>query len=218
MGSIRRFNLPRLRSLNGAEVFFETGTWKGDGLAYACRYPFKKLYSSEIVPSIADAAAARFKSDPRVQIIPESSEAALTKYIHENDGPYIFWLDAHFPGAEEGLNDYNEYSDEVTKLPLQRELEIIAAKRNPESDIILIDDLRIYEEGNFKNGNLPDTVLPPKIRNIEFAEKLFNKSHRLIKSYKDEGYVLLLPMRTRKLSALESTWFAIQSSVTGKIV
>lgn len=217
MGSIRRFNIAELQALNGAKCFFETGTWKGDGLAYACRYSFTKLYSSEIVESLAEKAAERFASDPRVKIIADSSESALVNYVDQENSSFIFWLDAHFPGAEEGLSGYNEYSDELTKLPLQRELEIIAAKRTGGQDIILIDDLRIYEEGPFQNGNLPDKVIPPKNRNIDFAFNLFGQSHAIIRSFKDEGYLILLPLNRKPLTLLQRAWYGLGSALKGKI-
>src|SRR5688572_13560450 len=218
MGRLKRFNLERLKKQSGANFFFETGTWKGDGLAYAAKVDFKKLYSSEIMASIASTAQARFKEDPRVTIINDSSITALEKYLPAVDGACIFWLDAHFPGAEEGLKGYNEEEEEFVKLPLQRELEIIAARKDRFQDVILVDDLRIYEEGNFKNGNLPKDVLPPKIRNTNFINNLFKDSHDIVKLYEEEGYLVLLPKKLKKLSMMDELYYKAFNTLTGKLI
>lgn len=218
MGRLSRFNLDKLRSQTSAEFFFETGTWRGDGVAYASRSAFKKLYSSEIVSSVASRATERFKNDDRVNIINASSIDALNRILPDLNGNCIFWLDAHFPGAEEGLNDYNEFADETVKLPLEKELDMIATRNNTYQDVILIDDLRIYEEGDFQNGNLPANVLPPKIRNIRFAENLFEKTHIIKRSLIDEGYLLLLPKKLKSLPIAKASVFAIENLLTRKVI
>jgi hypothetical protein len=218
MGRIKRFNLKKLAELTHAQYFFETGTWKGDGLAYAGKYNFKKLYSSEIIPSIAERAKERFKNDPRVTIINDSSINSLKQYINNLDDNCIFWLDAHFPGAEEGLNDYNETPDEEIKLPLQKELEVIAMRKNKYADIILIDDLRIYETGPFTSGNLPENVLPPEVRTIDFAQRLFEGTHDIHKSFADEGYLYMVPKKTFPVSKLNQLLYQVHSRIFKTII
>ena len=218
MGRIKRFNLGKLINVYGAEYFFETGTWRGDGLAYAARYPFKKLYSTEIIESVADRAKQRFANDSRVEIITDASTTALEKYSLKIPGACVFWLDAHFPGAEEGLKDYNEYEDETIKLPLRREMEIISARKNKHNDIILVDDLRIYEEGNYESGNLPGSVLPPKVRNTDFAFELFTDTHTIDKSLRDEGYLILLPKKSISVPIFKNLLFSLENKVFKKIL
>ena len=218
MGRIKRFNLQKFIDQANAKYFFETGTWKGDGLAYASKYGFKKLYSSEIIPSVAQKAIERFKNDNRVVIINDTSIDALKKYNQEIKGSCIYWLDAHFPGAEEGLNDYNEFQDENVKLPLQKELEIISERKNTYSDIILIDDLRIYETGTFESGNLPENVLPPSIRTIQFAYTLFGDTHNILKSFKDEGYMYILPKNLTNLNGWRTLLYKVQNQLLKKII
>jgi hypothetical protein len=218
MGRIKRFNLQKLIEQANAKYFFETGTWKGDGLAYASKYDFNKLYSSEIISSVAQKAIERFKSDDRVVIVNDTSVDALKKYNQEIKGNCIYWLDAHFPGAEEGLNGYNEFQDENVKLPLQKELEIISERKNTYSDIILIDDLRIYETGAFESGNLPENVLPPSIRTTKFAYTLFGDTHNILKSFRDEGYMYILPKNLAHLSGLKTLLYSVQDQLLKKII
>lgn len=218
MGRLKRFHLGKLIASANAPYLFETGTWKGDGLAYACKFPFKKLYSSEIIDSVAERAKKRFENDSRVQIIHASSIDALQSQLPSINGNCIFWLDAHFPGAEEGLKDYNEIEDEALKLPLQKEMELIAARKNQYQDVILVDDLRIYEEGGYDSGNLPDNVLPPKVRNTNFAEALFGDTHNIIKSYRDEGYLILLPKKMKEPSGLQAMLFTLKNKIFKRLM
>ncbi len=69
MGTLRRFNLDRIISKYKIDYLFETGTWKGDSIAYAQRPAFKRIYSSEIVKEIADKAKERFKGSSNIEII-----------------------------------------------------------------------------------------------------------------------------------------------------
>lgn len=193
MGSIKKFNLGRIIREFNITCFFETGTWKGDGVAYAAEYPFKKILSSEIIPEIAEKAIERFKKDSRISIITGNSTEVLKENLSKMDGNCVFWLDAHFPGAEEGINNYNDFDDENVKLPLAEEIRIIKEQRKNYQDVILIDDLRIYEEGPYKYGNLPNNVLPPKVRNINFLNEHFGTTHIILKSFESEGYVMMFP-------------------------
>lgn len=218
MGSIKRFNVSKLREIYDLKFFFETGTWKGDGLAYASKSSFNKLYSSEIIDAIAIKAESRFKKDERIKIINDSSINALKNYLPQIDGPCMFWLDAHFPGAEEGLNDYNETQDETLKLPLHEELNIIAARKNLYNDVIIIDDLRIYEEGDFKNGNLPPHIKRPSKGLGYFVENLFSNTHKILKSYEDEGYLYLIPKKSNPINSLNSIYFQTVDKIFNKII
>ncbi|RYF86270.1 MAG: hypothetical protein EON98_04205 [Chitinophagaceae bacterium] len=218
MGRLKRFNLDKLIAIADAKYLFETGTWKGDGLAYAAKSPFKKLYSSEIIDTVAEKAVNRFRQDGRIEIIHASSIDALNSHLSQLDGNCVFWLDAHFPGAEEGLKGYNEVEDEGIKLPLQKEMEIIATRKHKYQDVILVDDLRIYEEGSFDSGNLPDNVLPPKVRNTQFAETLFGDSHQIIKSFRDEGYLILIPKSVKQVSGFRKFLFELQNGLFKRII
>lgn len=193
MGSINRFDLNKLIKKYNVQYFFETGTWKGDGLAYASKFPFKKLLSCEIMEEIYHKANNRFKNHNNIQIKLGASEEALASLNNEITGNCLFWLDAHYPGAEEGLHTYNEIKNETIRLPLHKELLLINELRSNYKDLILVDDLRIYEDGPYKKGNMPDNIIPPSIRNIDFAYDLFAATHEIIKLHNDHGYLIIIP-------------------------
>ena len=68
----------------------------------------------------------------------------------------LFYLDAHFPGeVSNGFNYRNNIHDE-TSFPLINELNLIKQIRPTSQDIIIIDDLCLFENGDFENGNVAE--------------------------------------------------------------
>jgi hypothetical protein len=193
MGNINRFDLNRIIREYRAPFFFETGTFRGDGVAYALQSSFKKIISVEIIPEIADQAKQRFNAEPGVEIIEGESTSVLQQKLPELSENCIFWLDAHFPGADAGMTEYDAANDEAVRLPLANELETIYKLRAGFKDVLILDDLRIYEDGPYEKGNVPADALPKSNRDIGFVYDYFSKSHRVMKSYLDEGYLLLFP-------------------------
>jgi hypothetical protein len=217
MGRLKRFNINRIQNQFETDFLFETGTWKGDSVAYALRFPFKKIFSSEIIVEIADTAKKRFEHNNNVEIINSNSTDAIKSASGKITSNCLFWLDAHFPGAEEGLKDHNEVTDENVKLPLYKEIEVIASRKNRYKDVILIDDLRIYEDGPFESGNIPDTILKPEIRHTNFINDIFSETHVIIKSYADEGYILILPKENFARRTLFYPYYMLFNKVFKKI-
>ncbi len=196
MGSISRFNLSRIAADYNCLNFVETGTWKGDAVACALQANFVRIMSVEIIPGIAMAAQKRFQQYKNVRIIEGDSAAVLSRELPLLDGNCIFWLDAHFPGAEEGINRYDAETNEGKRLPLEKEIEIIRASRRGFKDVLIIDDLRIYEDGPYENGNAPADTLPKTNRNVGFIFTHFGATHQVSRFYRDEGYVFITPVST----------------------
>ena len=198
MGSLRFFSLQPLMEQYGCRYLFETGTGIGDGLHYASFFAFERLWSVEIHPEVAATARDRFVNEPRIEIVEGSSEDALKRVLPTVDRatPMLFWLDAHFPGADFGYASYKDEKDIDRRLPLERELALIGQLRAPCRDVILIDDLRIYEEGPYAMGPMPDwaQTLPPELRNVAFVERApWSKTHDLQRFHEHTGYLVLTP-------------------------
>lgn len=198
MGSLRQFNLAPIMEAFGCRYLFETGTSSGDGVHYASFYRFEQIWSVEIVEDLAAQARRRFIDDGRVHILHESSHNALVRILPNvpPSTPILFWLDAHFPGADNGLRGYKDEADADLRLPLQRELDAIAALRPTSRDVVLIDDLRIYEDGDWEQGPLPEcaATLPPERRNIDFITRgRWSVTHDIARSTKHTGYLILTP-------------------------
>ncbi len=196
MGSLSRFDLGRIIREYKTPNLFETGTFWGDGAACALQYPFFKIISVEIIPEIATKAKTRFAKEDKVEIIEADSIAALEKQLPLLKGNTVFWLDAHFPGADAKLADYASGEDDQFRLPLNKELELISKYRKGFQDVLILDDLRIYEDGPFEKGLAPASAMPQGERGLKFVYDTFYASHYIFKSYLDEGYILLFPKRS----------------------
>ena len=193
MGNLKRFDLSRIIKEYKTLNMFETGTFWGDGVAYALEFPFQKVISVEIIPEIAAKATQRFMSEQKVQVIESDSVSALESTLPSLKGNTVFWLDAHFPGADAEMVDHASGEDELFRLPLMKELEVISLHRKNFNDVLILDDLRIYEDGPYQNGPVPPNAMPKGERNIEFVYRYFGATHHIFKSYIDEGYLLLFP-------------------------
>lgn len=198
MGSINRFNLNKIIKDYNTIYFFETGTGQGTSIEYAVKSPFKKIISTEIIPQLAEKASKKFTSFENVSILESDSIKALEEELPKLDKNCIFWLDAHFPGADAGLKEYDATSDESIRLPLEKEINLIKKMRIGFDDVFIIDDLRIYENGLYQHGNAPADTRPRYHRNIDFIYQQFSQSHLITKLYLDEGYLLLFPRAVYK--------------------
>jgi hypothetical protein len=59
--------------------------------------------------------------------------------------------------------------------------------------VILIDDLRIYEDGEFGQGPCPADALPPAgLRNLDCLAD-WEATHDVRRLYQHTGYVMLTP-------------------------
>lgn len=185
MGCINQFDVKQLASEFGLSVFIETGTGKGSSLNYILETGvFGKNISFEVNPLLYEECLFRFKGK-NCHIFNTDSVTGLDDLLIDIDESILFWLDAHFPnGADFGMGNYNG------GLPLERELDVIR-KHRVGNDVIIIDDLRIYEDGPFINGNWADRTSIGG-NNIDFIQP-FLETHTLTKDFRDEGYIILKP-------------------------
>ncbi|HEY4374693.1 MAG TPA: hypothetical protein VGN52_22415 [Burkholderiales bacterium] len=194
MGSLHVFVLEDIR----CSVFFETGTGTGASLQYAAGHPqFRRLYSSEIHPQTAQRAAQFFAADPRITVLNADSTTALAQVLPAipREERVLFFLDAHYPGeVEADFRGRKGHAPLEIALPLEQELRVIQQHRPDSRDVIIVDDLRIYENGPFESGNTPaeDENLDPERKNIDFVTRLF-PDRELHRDYRNEGYLLIAP-------------------------
>jgi hypothetical protein len=188
MGHISRHSIRTWSNLHNLEAFVETGTYLGASLAFArqCKY-FNEFHSIEIKDEFYEECSHMFSRDDRVKIWHGSSNDMLPKVLSEpslQDKNILFWLDAHLPSF---YDDKTSKKDDIA--PLQRELETIRRLRPRNSDIIIVDDLRLYAEDNYQNENV-------KIReteNIDWVVELMGDKFGCLKSLEDEGYLIIVP-------------------------
>ncbi len=193
MGELNVFDLKPLIKKHNINTFVETGTGKGFGLSYALKFSFEKIYSIEIMEELYNENREKFK-DPRIKMILDNSVNGLKKALSECDSnkPVLFWLDAHFPGVDFQMDDYNKGLDRTINTPLEIELHTIMNTRPKNKDVFIIDDLRMYEDGPYEFGNWKDR-LDFITNGIGFIEKIFNETHNIEKIYRHQGFLKITP-------------------------
>jgi hypothetical protein len=117
----------------GCDTFVETGTYRGDTVA-ALRQRFDALWSIELDPGLAQAAARRFANAGNVMILcGDSAELVPLLAAGMNRRRVLWWLDAHYSGGITAGGDS----------PLCAELAALR-ERAGAGVVILIDDARLF--------------------------------------------------------------------------
>ena len=193
MGTLANFSIRHIP----CDVFVETGTGAGASLMHAIfSRRFKKLFSVEIHEASAKRVAHKFRKFKQVEIYNTDSASALLdilKRVAAYDRVFFF-LDAHFPGEfSKQFHGYDEVVPDQIALPLESELSLIQQWRPDRQDVIVVDDLRLYEDGPFERGNLPPGFanIPPEFRNLDFVQRTF-PDRTILRDYRDEGYLFIL--------------------------
>ncbi len=117
------------------EIFFETGTFRGETLRLA--HPlFKECNSVELSPEHHAAAEKEFAGVKHVRLHRGESPACLAAHRERLAAtPTLFWLDAHWCSAD-------NTAGAESQSPLLGELKAIG-RLHPKS-VVLIDDARLY--------------------------------------------------------------------------
>lgn len=209
MGDIRSFNLKQLRERCNLDVFIETGTLYGDGVQFAVEQGFKQVYSIEIMPNLVQRARQRFATVPQVQILEGNSSQVLREMLLQGQVEglpnALFWLDAHFPGGDSNEKKYEDEKDVNVRAPLETEIEAIKRLRHQNEDVLIIDDLWLYEDGPFEWGSFDQHQIRcnRKItrqelmsgKSADFIYNAFSETHRVKKLYHHQGYIVLIPKK-----------------------
>lgn len=194
MGKLSDFPLKEYVD-KGFTTLVETGSGTGTGIDTARGYAFEKIYSTELIKSQAISLMHRYIPDERVHIYNDESPIFLHALcgFQIADDKCVFWLDAHYPGADLGHNDYDHEKDLLRRLPLERELEMLL-KHKRHHDIIICDDLRIYQKCPMEGGDLEACGLG-HITRYDAPDFLapWRETHNVEKIYKDTGYILMTP-------------------------
>ena len=174
--------------------FVETGTGQAEVVQTVVEADDTlNVHTIEVIPEIYDKNKINFSYLKDVNWHLGTSFDILPEILPDLKGSTLFWMDAHFPGADFGLSSYGDEKDDDKRLPLKKELETIVANRDVTNDVFVIDDLRIYEDGPFGDGNWEDREKYGG-DGIEFIDELFDETHYVVKSYNAQGSILLFPV------------------------
>jgi hypothetical protein len=108
----------------------ETGTYYGEMVA-AMKGHFRRIYSIEFVPALAERATRKFVGQEHVRIFCGDSRVVMPEILALLKGPALFWLDAGY---------YGWVGVRTNEQRLSAELEMILS--HPYPHVILLDDAR----------------------------------------------------------------------------
>jgi tetratricopeptide (TPR) repeat protein len=190
MGSLTRFRFSP-EFIERFPVFVETGTGKGVSLSYAVDCGFKTADSIEYDKRLCEAARKRFVGEKYDHVrIWHGNSAELLKTLlsrlPSREG-VCFWLDAHFPGSDYFGEAYDSVADQSLRTPLRDELEAISAARSDRNYCIIVDDLRVYEDGDYEHGNLPSSHKARTGSPLKAGPWIWRDGH-------DAGYAIIAPL------------------------
>jgi hypothetical protein len=204
MGDLSKFNLTDYIIKYRTYTYFETGTGIGDTLVQATSYPFDKFYTVDIDDEILGRAKSRIGNEDKIVYINAKSTDALEKYVPliPKDEAVMWFLDAHFPGADYGKISYQDSLRQYMwdAFPLEGEINIIKSLRDTSKDVFIIDDFVLYEEGDYdtikegviwKFGYLQDEL--GLKTNSDFLYSAFNDTHNFSKSLGQQGHLTITP-------------------------
>ncbi len=197
MGVLSDFDLAGLISDYGCRFLIETGTGPGKNVELAAQHTFDQIYSIETKHALALQAGLRFSKNAMITIIHAKNERGLRESLEEipGDAPVVYWLAAHAPGPE-FRTDPGGDANQVLRLPLERELRLLAELRDISRDVFLIDDLRLYEDGGYEDGPCPADQRPAAIfRHTRFIDDVLGMTHRIERSLRRTGYLCAYPAR-----------------------
>lgn len=188
MGSLHNFNqecksLGALKQKYDLNVFVETGCFRGNTLRFMTQFGFDRMYSCDV-----DIEMINLCKDisSNLELFHGTSVEFLESILPGlNSDRILFFLDAHLP--EHDKNNGGKIIETDLNFPLEQEIQIIDKYRNDKQDVIVCDDLRIYEDGPFEGGNWETRKQFGKL-DLDFL-----KSHNydVRRFYSQEGYILL---------------------------
>lgn len=177
----------------GCNVFVETGTGIGTGLEHALKYGFRGYGSVEINRQLFNDAQKKYGD--QVRLVHDHSVTGLKHLIgllYGNPISILFWLDAHFPGADFQLGSYDDPHPDEIKYPLLEELKTIFRLRPDNKDVFIIDDLQLYEDGDYELELAPDFLAKHR-RPIQPILDIVSKTHNIKRDYRHQGFLILEP-------------------------
>lgn len=196
MGVLRDFDLNNFISTYDCRYLVETGAGTGTGINWARNFPFEAIYSCDIdIDQANHLNEVIGKKDHRIRVIPLDSKTFLEMILKEIKANAVFFLDAHFPGADLGKATFESEPNLDLRLPLETELNILWEQRKGFKDVIIIDDLRVYEKCPMQGGDLAAVGLGHLMKpGTQFLDR-WNDTHNVEKLYKNTGYCLLTPKK-----------------------
>jgi hypothetical protein len=200
MGELYRFELSPFIEKYGLKIYFETGTGMGISLRHALKSSFEEYFSVDVDPELIEKLMPLKKENKNLVLIRGFSKDALQQFAPKisQDKPVLWFLDAHFPGADFHKCSYEQSIRHFKKdaFPLEEEIDIICKLRDTSQDVFILDDFVLYEKGNYAAPEWKYEWLQEELdlkTNSSFIYETFNKTHNFKKDLRDQGYLVIIP-------------------------
>lgn len=155
MGAIYHFDLEKWINKYNLSIYIETGAGYGTSIFNAVKYNFDLILSVEIDKEQTDLLNYFFRFDSRIKVFNTTSAEYLKDILPKipTNRNCLIFLDAHFPKADLGKANFLDEANEDIRMPLISELNLIKELRikNGCKDLILIDDISLYDQNNKYN-------------------------------------------------------------------
>jgi len=179
-------------SIDCPKIILETGTYLGEGVqSYLDTNYFDKIYSIELSNKYYLINKQQF-NDKRVNILKGDSSQVIQNLIDNSlleDRPILFYLDAHFSGAD------TDGKDICNGCPVLNELKVIS-NRNVKGDIIFIDDMRLMGKSSWSGTpgctKYPVTYFDFSHVTHENIMKAINRNIKVFKIFDDIDRLLII--------------------------
>jgi|TARA_B100001142_G_scaffold230724_1_gene228849 hypothetical protein len=188
----------------GIKNFVETGTGDGSSMDKVLLTEIvDNAYGIELDDELYANLAEAYAGIDYMHLYKGYSEDKMANVMDDiDDEPALFWLDAHFPGADYGPAGYGAEEDVNKRLPMEAELRVMKEKRDLSKDIIFMDDLRIYVDRGYEAGNWDQRKMYGG-DGYDFVEELIGDTHVLVEHHGDQGYLLAFPVDTDQEKIME---------------
>lgn len=133
-GYSKRRHLGAVFARRGHRVFIESGTYRGDTVAYFA-HRAERVISVELDPALYRHSSARFAGVPNVAIILGNAVDVLADAVPTVGSPPLVWLDGHFSGGTTAQGTEIE--------PAPRLLRLLGPV-SPPGTTVVVDDLRLF--------------------------------------------------------------------------
>ena len=163
-------------------VFVETGTSHGGGVKAALEVGFTRVVSIEPVTEYYEECFEKFRKkikQKKVKLIHGASEDHLAAAISCIDSPIVYWLDGHLQSID----------SDASHCPLAEEVKAILDKKIGDSDVVMVDDIRMLKRQRAWQGHQVN------IRNVlgELVLAAPNHMSLFLRGYQQADVFVLMP-------------------------
>jgi hypothetical protein len=182
MAALCEHNLGELVSSFSLSTFIETGLGDGEGFSYSRQFPFIRRLSCDVMEVSVEKAVCNPEFSPDTDSVSLMDAVDFVNAVQGARGLFpcdfgnaLWWIDAHFPGVDTGINRWDQVNDgSIISTPDELE----AIRNGPcANDVIIIDDAFLFRSGLI-HDQFSDRVPARYMCNMGSLEQTLEKFRR----------------------------------------